>query len=187
VAFRTDVAAHPPILVCIGYGLTSVHLPRCLLPVRPGEIAADAPAVPRSHPVRNVGKRAGGSIVSTSCLRLADCLACLLRKLEADRANGATANLLAGRGGLAKKYVGFICAEGHDTSIDILPALNPQTIMTFPFAEQILPREFRDPMKIRLPTRIGFKNSKAAVALSVANVYPSGFWEDNRPNRFSGS
>jgi len=50
-----------------------------------------------------------------------------------------------------------------------------------------LPRKFGDPMKIRIPIKLGFKNSKPAVALSVANVYPSGFWEDNRHNRFSGS
>jgi DMSO/TMAO reductase YedYZ molybdopterin-dependent catalytic subunit len=66
-------------------------------------------------------------------------------------------------------------------------ALHPQTIMAFTFADQILPRKFGYPMKIRIPTKLGFKNPKFVVALSVTDAYPGGFWEDYGYNWFSGS
>ena len=88
---------------------------------------------------------------------------------------------------LTSKYVGFICADGYYTSIDMATALHPQTIMAFTFADQALPRKFGYPMKIRIPTKLGFKNPKFVVALSVTNNYPGGFWEDYGYNWFSGS
>jgi DMSO/TMAO reductase YedYZ molybdopterin-dependent catalytic subunit len=54
---------------------------------------------------------------------------------------------------LTKNYVGFICADGYYTSIDMPTALHPQTITAFTFADRILPRKFGYPMKIRIPTR----------------------------------
>jgi len=88
---------------------------------------------------------------------------------------------------LTKKYVGFICADGYYTSIDMPSALHPQTIMAFSFADQVLPRKFGYPMKIRIPTKLGFKNPKFVVALSVTDDYPGGFWEDYGYNWFGGS
>jgi DMSO/TMAO reductase YedYZ molybdopterin-dependent catalytic subunit len=88
---------------------------------------------------------------------------------------------------LTKMYVGFICADRYYTSIDMATALHPQTIMAFTFANQVLPRKFGYPMRIRIPTKRGFKNPKFVVALSITNDYPSGFWEDYGYNWFSGS
>jgi hypothetical protein len=45
-------------------------------------------------------------------------------------------------------------------------------------ADQVMPRKFGYPMKIRIPTKLGFKNPKFVVELSVTNSYPGGFWED---------
>ncbi len=52
---------------------------------------------------------------------------------------------------------------------------------------KVLPRKFGYPMKIRIPTKLGFKNPKFVVAVSVTNNYPGGFWEDYGYNWFSGS
>src|SRR5262249_50944989 len=62
------------------------------------------------------------------------------------------------------KYVWFQCAEGYSNTIDMPTALHPQTQMTFKFANQILPRAYGFPMKIRMPTKLGFKNPKYVVA-----------------------
>jgi DMSO/TMAO reductase YedYZ molybdopterin-dependent catalytic subunit len=88
---------------------------------------------------------------------------------------------------LTAKYVGFICADGYYSSIDMPTALHPQTIMAFTFADQILPTKFGYPLKIRIPTKLGFKNPKFVVSMSVTNDYPGGFWEDYGYNWFSGS
>jgi DMSO/TMAO reductase YedYZ molybdopterin-dependent catalytic subunit len=88
---------------------------------------------------------------------------------------------------LTAKYVYFICAEGYSNTIDMPTALHPQTQMTFRFADEILPRKYGYPMKIRIPTKLGFKNPKHVVALVVSNEDRGGYWEDRGYNWFSGS
>jgi DMSO/TMAO reductase YedYZ molybdopterin-dependent catalytic subunit len=85
------------------------------------------------------------------------------------------------------KYVFFRCAEGYYTSIDMATALHPQTQMTFKFAGEILPVAYGFPMKIRIPTKLGFKNPKHVGELIVTNDYMGGYWEDQGYNWFSGS
>ena len=84
------------------------------------------------------------------------------------------------------KYVWFKCAEGYTNTIDMPTALHPQTQMTFKFANQILPRAYGFPMKIRIPTKLGFKNPKHVVAMEVTNIDKGGTWEDKGYNWFSG-
>lgn len=85
------------------------------------------------------------------------------------------------------KYCWFRCAEGYTSPIDMPTALHPQTQMTFKFADEILPRAYGYPMKIRIPTKLGFKNPKYVVSMEVTNDYKGGYWEDQGYNSFSGS
>ena len=84
------------------------------------------------------------------------------------------------------KYVGFKCADDYYTSIDMATALHPQTLLTLRYADQILPANYGFPMKLRIPTKLGFKNPKHIMALYVTNDYPGGYWEDKGYNWFSG-
>ena len=85
------------------------------------------------------------------------------------------------------RYVGFKCADDYYTSIDMATALHPQTIMAFKYADQVLPPKYGFPWKLRIPTKLGFKNPKHVVALFVTNENPGGYWEDKGYNWFSGS
>ena len=85
------------------------------------------------------------------------------------------------------KYVGFKCADEYYTSIDMPTALHPQTQLTLRFGDQILPREYGFPMKLRIPTKLGFKNPKHITAIYLTNAYPGGYWEDQGYNWYSGS
>jgi DMSO/TMAO reductase YedYZ molybdopterin-dependent catalytic subunit len=85
------------------------------------------------------------------------------------------------------KYVIFRCAEDYWTSLDMPTALHPQTQMTFAFDGETLPRAYGYPMKVRVPTKLGFKNPKYVVAMEVSNDYKGGYWEDQGYNDFSGS
>jgi DMSO/TMAO reductase YedYZ molybdopterin-dependent catalytic subunit len=87
---------------------------------------------------------------------------------------------------LTAKYVHFACSEGYSVSIDMPTALHPQTQMTFKFDDQILPAKFGFPMRIRIPTKLGFKNPKHVIGLAVLNAYTGGYWEDQGYNWFSG-
>ena len=88
---------------------------------------------------------------------------------------------------LSAKYVGFKCSDDYYTSIDMASALHPQTLLAFRFADQILPAKYGFPMKLRVPTKLGFKNPKHIMAIFVTNTYPGGYWEDQGYNWFSGS
>ena len=87
------------------------------------------------------------------------------------------------------KYVWFNCADvdGYNSPLDMPSALHPQTQMTFRFDNEILPRAYGYPMKIRVPTKLGFKNPKYVVSMEVTNDYKGGYWEDQGYNSFSGS
>lgn len=61
-------------------------------------------------------------------------------------------------------------------------ALHPQTILAFRYADQILPRKYGFPMKLRVPTKLGFKNPKHIRAIFVTNEHPGGYWEDQGYN-----
>jgi len=87
---------------------------------------------------------------------------------------------------LTAKYVGFVCADGYYESIDMPTALHPQTIMAFKLSDEILPTEYGFPFKIRIPTKLGFKQPKFVTAIYVTNRNPGGFWVDRGYNWFSG-
>jgi DMSO/TMAO reductase YedYZ molybdopterin-dependent catalytic subunit len=88
---------------------------------------------------------------------------------------------------LSAKYVGFKCADDYFTSIDMATALHPQTVMALTYDGQPLPPRYGFPMKLRMPTKLGYKNPKHIQAIFVTNTYPGGYWEDQGYNWFGGS
>jgi DMSO/TMAO reductase YedYZ molybdopterin-dependent catalytic subunit len=88
---------------------------------------------------------------------------------------------------LRARYVGFKCADRYYSSIDMATALHPQTILALDFRDAPLPPKYGFPMKLRVPTKLGFKNPKYIAAIFVTNDYPGGYWEDQGYNWFSGS
>jgi DMSO/TMAO reductase YedYZ molybdopterin-dependent catalytic subunit len=85
------------------------------------------------------------------------------------------------------KYVSFKCADGYYSSIDMESALHPQTILALDFLGAPLTPAFGAPVRLRIPTKLGFKNPKNVVYIAVGNVYTGGYWEDQGYNWFSGS
>lgn len=88
---------------------------------------------------------------------------------------------------LSAKYVGFKCADDYFTSIDMPSALHPQTLLALTYDGQPLPPKYGFPMKLRMPTKLGYKNPKHIQAIFVTNTYPGGYWEDQGYNWFGGS
>lgn len=85
------------------------------------------------------------------------------------------------------RFVGFKCADDYYTSIDMATALHPQTLLALTYDGQTLPRQYGFPMKLRMPTKLGYKNPKHIQAIFVTNTYPGGYWEDQGYNWFGGS
>ena len=84
------------------------------------------------------------------------------------------------------RYVGFECADGYYEGIDMPTALHPQTLMAFRLSDEILPTKYGYPFKIRIPTKLGFKNPKFVTAIYVTDKQPRGYWTDRGYNWFSG-
>jgi len=87
---------------------------------------------------------------------------------------------------LTAKYVGFESADGYYSSIDMASALHPQTLLTFRMSDEIIAPKYGYPLRLRIPTKLGFKNPKWITAMYVTNRFPGGFWEDRGYNWFSG-
>jgi len=88
---------------------------------------------------------------------------------------------------LRARYVSFHCADGYYESIDMPSALHPQTILALDFLGEPLTPPFGFPLRLRIPTKLGFKNPKSLVALGVTNDFPGGYWVRQGYNWFSGS
>lgn len=85
------------------------------------------------------------------------------------------------------KYVGFKCADKYYSSIDMATALHPQTLLALDYGDAELPPKYGYPLKLRVPTKLGFKNPKLIAEIYVSNDHPGGYWEDQGYNWFSGS
>jgi DMSO/TMAO reductase YedYZ molybdopterin-dependent catalytic subunit len=84
------------------------------------------------------------------------------------------------------KYVAFRCFDDYWSSIDMASALHPQTILTLDFDQKPLDPPWGAPLRLRIPTKLGFKNPKYIASVEVTNDYPGGYWEDQGYNWFSG-
>ena len=88
---------------------------------------------------------------------------------------------------LRARYVAFDCFDDYSSSIDMASALHPQTILALDFLDAPLTPPWGAPVRLRIPTKLGFKNPKNIAAITVTNDYPGGYWEDQGYNWFSGS
>ena len=83
---------------------------------------------------------------------------------------------------LSARYIGFQCSDDYYTSIDMPTALHPQTLLALTYDGETLPARYGFPMKLRMPTKLGYKNPKHIQAIFVTNTYPGGYWEDQGYN-----
>lgn len=88
---------------------------------------------------------------------------------------------------LHARYISFRCVDDYYTSIDMATALHPQTLLALTWDNQILPAEYGYPLKLRIPTKLGYKNPKHIQVIEITNHFPGGYWEDQGYNWFGGS
>ncbi|MEQ1863512.1 MAG: molybdopterin-dependent oxidoreductase [Micropepsaceae bacterium] len=87
---------------------------------------------------------------------------------------------------LRAKYVTFNCLDRYSTQIDMPSALHPQTILALSFLDEKLPKMYGAPVRLRIPTKLGFKSAKHIYEIVVSNDYVEGFWERQGYNWFAG-
>jgi DMSO/TMAO reductase YedYZ molybdopterin-dependent catalytic subunit len=85
------------------------------------------------------------------------------------------------------RYVYVECADEYYESIDMSTALHPQTLLCYEMYEQPLTREHGAPLRLTIPTKIGYKQAKYLTDLKVTNVLQRvGYWEDQGYSEFYG-
>jgi DMSO/TMAO reductase YedYZ molybdopterin-dependent catalytic subunit len=87
---------------------------------------------------------------------------------------------------LTAKYVGFRCADKYHGSIDMATALHPQTQLSTRYAGKTINNLEGFPIRLKTPTKLGFKQPKQIMAIEVTNTNPGGYWEERGFNWFSG-
>ncbi|HKW74587.1 MAG TPA: molybdopterin-dependent oxidoreductase [Terriglobales bacterium] len=82
-------------------------------------------------------------------------------------------------GDTSARFLYVECADGYYESLDMATALHPQSLLCYQMYGQPLQREHGAPVRLYLPTKIGYKSAKYLTALSVTNVVQRrGYWED---------
>lgn len=88
---------------------------------------------------------------------------------------------------LTARYVFVECADDYYESLDMATALHPQTLLCYEMYDQPLTREHGAPLRLQVPTKVGYKHAKYLTNLKVTNVLQRvGYWEDQGYSEFYG-
>jgi DMSO/TMAO reductase YedYZ molybdopterin-dependent catalytic subunit len=85
------------------------------------------------------------------------------------------------------RFITVACADDYYESLDMATALHPQTLLCYEMYDQPLTREHGAPLRLNIPTKIGYKQAKYLTDLKVTNVLEKiGYWEDQGYSYFYG-
>jgi len=85
------------------------------------------------------------------------------------------------------RYITVGCADDYYESLDMATALHPQTLLCYEMYDQPLTREHGAPLRLNVPTKVGYKQAKYLTDLKVTNVLDRvGYWEDQGYSGFYG-
>jgi DMSO/TMAO reductase YedYZ molybdopterin-dependent catalytic subunit len=85
------------------------------------------------------------------------------------------------------RFITVNCADDYYESLDMETALHPQTLLCYEMYEQPLTREHGAPLRLQIPTKVGYKQAKYLTDLKVTNVLDRvGYWEDQGYSWFYG-
>ena len=83
------------------------------------------------------------------------------------------------------RYLTVTCADDYYESLDMATALHPQTLLCYEMYDQPLTREHGAPLRLSIPTKVGYKQAKYLTDLKVTNVLEKvGYWEDQGYSSF---
>ena len=91
------------------------------------------------------------------------------------------------RADTSAKFITVGCADDYYESLDMATALHPQTLLCYEMYDQPLTREHGAPLRLNIPTKVGYKQAKYLTDLKVTNVLQRvGYWEDQGYSKFYG-
>jgi len=85
------------------------------------------------------------------------------------------------------RFITLECADDYYESLDMSTALHPQTLLCYEMYDQPLTRGHGAPLRLNVPTKIGYKQAKYLTGLKVTRVLEkAGYWEDQGYSEFYG-
>ena len=85
------------------------------------------------------------------------------------------------------RFIAVSCADDYYETLDMATALHPQTLLCYEMYDQPLTREHGAPLRLNIPTKVGYKQAKYLTDLKVTNVVDKvGYWEDQGYSSFYG-
>jgi DMSO/TMAO reductase YedYZ molybdopterin-dependent catalytic subunit len=85
------------------------------------------------------------------------------------------------------RFVTVECADDYYESLDMATAMHPQTLLCYEMYGKPLTREHGAPLRLAIPTKVGYKQAKYLTSLKVNNILEKvGYWEDQGYSHFYG-
>src|SRR5271165_3360910 len=87
------------------------------------------------------------------------------------------------------RFLEVQCADSYYESIDMETVLHPQTLFCYEMYGKPLDRGHGAPLRLQMPTKIGYKQAKYLVTIGVTNVLQGGlrgYWEDQGYSWYGG-
>jgi DMSO/TMAO reductase YedYZ molybdopterin-dependent catalytic subunit len=87
------------------------------------------------------------------------------------------------------RFLEVECADQYYESIDMETVLHPQTLFCYEMYGQPLDRGHGAPLRLQMPTKLGYKQAKYLDTIRVTNVLQAGkrgYWEDQGYSWFGG-
>jgi DMSO/TMAO reductase YedYZ molybdopterin-dependent catalytic subunit len=85
------------------------------------------------------------------------------------------------------RFITVTCADDYYESLDMATARHPQTLLCYEMYDRPLTRQHGAPLRLNVPTKIGYKQAKYLTGLKVTHVLEKvGYWEDQGYSWFYG-
>jgi len=84
------------------------------------------------------------------------------------------------------RFVKVECGDDYYTSYDMPSILHSQTLLCYEAYNKPLTLEHGAPVRIVMPTKLGYKSAKWLTRLTVTGEKPGGYWEDQGYDWFAG-
>jgi DMSO/TMAO reductase YedYZ molybdopterin-dependent catalytic subunit len=85
------------------------------------------------------------------------------------------------------RFITMNCADDYYESLDMATALHPQTLLCYEMYGQPITRKHGAPLRLNIPTKVGYKQAKYLTEMKVTNVLNKvGYWEDQGYSEFYG-
>ena len=86
------------------------------------------------------------------------------------------------------RFVAVTCADDYYESIEMACARHPQTLLCYEMYDQPIDRGHGAPLRLQIPTKLGYKQAKYLTTMTVTNVLPAAasYWGDQGYSWYGG-